>query len=107
MKQKLLPELAEIRAELAGCRERELRMQSDLTVIVGRLDQMDKRFEQVDKRFEQVDKRFEQMDKRFEQMETAMRELKDDLREVRSYVFTTTVTGKASPYGVVREKRGR
>jgi hypothetical protein len=41
---------------------------------------------------------------RFDKVDGEIRELKNDLREVRSYVFTSYVTG-AKPAAVVREKK--
>ncbi|MEI6563196.1 MAG: hypothetical protein WCO42_02680 [bacterium] len=103
LKQRLLPEIGEIRKDLDAFR---VQTQADFKVINGRLDEMDKRFEQMDKRFEQVDKRFEQVDKRFEQVDKRleqldkrmdmmtfeMHELKGEMREVRSYAFTTRMS---------------
>ena len=122
LKQKLIPELAAIRNEVEAGRERDLRMQADITVIRGRLDEMDKRFDQVDKRFaqvdkrfeevlgemrsrfEQVDKRFEQIDKRFEQIEAQMRDIRAEMSEVRNYVFWSHVDPSRA-VGTVRESR--
>ena len=96
LKQRLLPEIGEIRKDLDAFR---VQTQADFKVINGRLDEMDKRFEQMDKRFEQVDKRFEQVDKRLEQLDKRMdmmtfemHELKGEMREVRSYAFTTRMS---------------
>ena len=95
LKQKLLPEVAEIKADI-------VQIKADIKVINGRLDQMDKRFEQVDKRFEQVDKRFDEVDRRFDKVDEEMRDLKNDVREVRSYVFTSHLSEKT--YSAVRDK---
>ena len=48
LKQKLLPEMAEMKADITE-------VKADIKVISGRLDQMDKRLDQMDKRFEQVE----------------------------------------------------
>jgi len=90
LRQKLVPEIAEIKADM-------VQMKADIRVINGRLDQVDRRFDEVDKRFNQVDQRFDKVDEE-------IRELKNDLREVRSYVFTSYATGKPHP-STVREKR--
>ena len=81
LKQKLLPEIAEIKADI-------VQIKADIRVINSRLDQLDKRFDEVDKRFDKVDE------------ET--RDLKNDVREVRSYVFTSHLSEKT--YSAVREK---
>lgn len=89
LKQRLLPEIGEIRKDLDSFR---IQTQAEFKVINGRLDEIDKRFEQVDKRFEQVDKRLEQLDKRMDMMTFEMHELKGEMREVRSYAFTTRMS---------------
>jgi len=95
LKQRLLPEIAEIKADI-------VQIKADIQVINGRLGQMDARFEQVDKRFEQVDKRFEEVDKRFDKVDEELRDLKNDVREVRSYVFTSHLSERT--YSAVRDK---
>jgi len=82
LKQRLLPEIGEIRKDLDAFR---IQTQADFKVINGRLDEMDKRSEQVDKRLEHLDKRMDMMT--FE-----MHELKGEMREVRSYAFTTRMS---------------
>jgi len=107
LKQRLLPEIGEMRKELDAFR---VQAQAEFTVIKGRLDgidkhleQVDKRFEQVDKRFEQVDKRLEQLDKRMDMMTFEMHELKGEMREVRSYAFAARMS---ETHYAVREKPG-
>ena len=100
LKQRLLPEIGEMRKELDAFR---VQAQAEFTVIKGRLDGIDKHLEQVDKRFEQVDKRLEQLDKRMDMMTFEMHELKGEMREVRSYAFAARMS---ETHYAVREKPG-
>jgi chromosome segregation ATPase len=114
IKQRLLPEIQEMKEFRTEVRAELRVINGRLDVIEKRLDGMDKRFEQVDKRFDQVNQRFEQIDKRFEQVdlrflemgrhfeqiERRVSDLHDDLREVRSYAFTSRMHEGAQPYQV-------
>ena len=81
LRQKLIPDLAAIKADIVGIKADIVEMKADIKVINGRLDQMDKRFDKVDEE---------------------MRDLKNDVREVRSYVFTSHLSDRT--YSAVREK---
>ena len=71
MKQTLLPEIAEIKTDLAEfkmeMREEHTEIKSELKVIHGRLVIMDKRFDEA---------------------QGQRNSLRDDLREIRSYVWS-------------------
>jgi len=112
LKQQLLPEIAEIKAEQQEARNREIKLSARLDIIDGRLDQIDKRLDQMDKRLDQMDKRLDQMDKRFDQMDErfdrsdrSIRELHEDLREVRSYVFVSKVGLPSRAYQVKEDSQ--
>ena len=119
LKQQLLPEIAEIKAEQQEARNREIKLSARLDIIDGRLDQidkrldqmdkrldqMDKRLDQMDKRLDQMDKRFDQMDERFDRSDRSIRELHEDLREVRSYVFVSKVGLPSRAYQVKEDSQ--
>jgi len=80
LKQRLLPEIGEIRKDLDAFR---VETQAEFKVIKGRLDEMDRRMDF---------------------MTSEIHELKGEVREVRSYVFTSRM-GEA--HYAVREKSPR
>ena len=87
LKQRLLPEIGEIRKDLDAFR---VETQAEFKVIKGRLDEMDRRFDQ--------------MDRRMDLMTGEIHELKGEVREVRSYVFTSRM---GETHYAVREKSTR
>jgi len=81
----MIPELGDIKGRIVGIEKSLTEMQTDMKVMNGRLDQMDKRFEQIDRKLEEL---HAEMDRKFE-------ELHADVRELRSYVFTSKMGGAA------------
>jgi len=80
LKQRLLPEIGEIRKDLDAFR---VETQAEFKVIKGRLDEMDRRMDF---------------------MTSEIHELKGEVREVRSYVFTSRMS---ETHYAVREKSPR
>lgn len=108
LKQRLLPEIGEIRKDLDAFR---VQTQAEFKVIYARFDEVDRRFalidqrfDQIDKRFEQVEKRMDQLDKRMDLLDRRMDQMTDEMREMRSYVFTTRM---GETHYTVRDKPNR
>jgi hypothetical protein len=87
LKQRLLPEIGEIRKDLDAFR---VQTQAEFKVVYGRFDQTDRRMDQLDKRMDLLDRRMDQMT--------------DEMREMRSYVFTTRM---GETHYAVRDKPNR
>ncbi|MEI6787207.1 MAG: hypothetical protein WCL49_01890 [bacterium] len=94
LKQRLLPEIGEIRKDLDAFR---VQTQAEFKVVYGRFDQLERRMDQIDKRMDQLDKRMDLLDRRMDQMT-------DEMREMRSYVFTTRM---GETHYAVRDKPTR
>ena len=96
MKQTLLPEISEIKAELSEfkveMREElssfKLEMREELSGIKGEL--------------KVINGRLDLMDKRFDEAQDQRNGLREDLREVRSYVWTG---GLNAAHGIVAESQ--
>jgi len=67
IKSVIIPELDEIK--------------KDIAIINARLDGIDKRFEGIDKRFEDMNKRFEDMNKRFEDVNNRFEGMRADMNK--------------------------
>lgn len=101
LKQRLLPEIGEIRKDLDAFR---IQTQAEFKVIYARFDEVDRRFALIDQRFDQVDKRMDQLDKRMDLLDRRMDQMTDEMREMRSYVFTTRM---GETHYTVRDKPNR
>jgi hypothetical protein len=101
LKQRLLPEIGEIRKDLDAFR---VQTQAEFKVIYARFDEVDRRFALIDQRFDQVDKRMDQLDKRMDLLDRRMDQMTDEMREMRSYVFTTRM---GETHYAVRDKPNR
>ena len=101
LKQRLLPEIGEIRKDLDAFR---VQTATEFKIIYGRFDQLDKRMDQLDKRMDQIDKRMDQIDKRMDLLDRRMDQMTDEMREMRSYVFTTRM---GETHYAVRDKPNR